>query len=291
MHTTFSCSPAFAWRRGVRTCGLASDRCTPPVADADKSLIGRLVCGEGQFDITEKGARCRACPGFTSGAGSDEGLEIGRMLRGRFTAAAAEGEWILDTDGCEAHFTGFGGAMLLSSALRKPVAATPEAALGYRLIARPSPGSLTLAWYRPGFRLNDCLLFDGEKRRAQLVCNEVGMAQGEAVGHISAMEISRRGINRWRLLRWYDNSGTSQEQVVSVVPTPMRRVEMKDGLAGLQIQVNVLETTRELYEAEPETAGNPVTLEFKRKGQRFFATKQTQEQVERIGRLTRKKLE
>ncbi len=263
----------------------------PPIPEADRSLVGRVVCGEGQFDTTEAGVSCRTCPKFTSGAGFDEGLDIGHMLRGQFTAAGAEGEWILDTDGCEAHFRSFGGAILLSPAARRPVAATPETALGYRLIAKPGRGRLAMVWYKPGFRVNDCLVFGGEKTRTQLVCSEVDMAQGEVVGHISAMEISRRDIRRWRLLRWYDNRGTSMTEVVSVVPTRMRRVEMDDGQAGLQVQMNVLQTTRESYEEDGQPSGTPVTLEFKRKGQRFFATEQTQERLDRIGRLTRRMLE
>ncbi len=263
----------------------------PPVPDADKSRVGRAVCGDGRFDTTEAGVRCRVCPDFTSNAGSSEGLYIGHMLRGRFTTAKAEGEWLLDTEGCEGHFRSFGGAILLAPKIPKPVPATPATALGHRLVAKPAGGPLKVVFYKPGFRLNDCLVFGGEKTRSQLVCNEADSVHGEVVGHVSALEISRRGVMRWRLLRWYDNSWTDMPEMVSVVPTEMRRVELSDGQWELQVKIRIVETIRESYENGSDPAGKTIDLEFSRKGQRFFATERTQEHLRKISRLTRQMLE
>lgn len=80
----------------------------PAMSETEKGLIGLTVCSEGKFKTTGNGVRCRTCPSFTCDAGSDEGLDIEHMIHGRFTAAGAEGEWLLDTDGCEAHYESFG---------------------------------------------------------------------------------------------------------------------------------------------------------------------------------------
>ena len=264
----------------------------PPISQADRSLIGRTVCGAGQFEMTEAGVRCKVCPKFTGNAGSDEGLEIGLMSRGRFTAAGAEGEWLLDTDGCEAHYTSFGGAILLSPAAPKTLGlGMPALSLGSSLTSKAVEEPLTQVFYKPGFRLNDCLTWGGDDSRSLLVCNEADMAQGEVIGHISSMEISRRGITRWRLLRWYDNAGSDLPQIVSVVPSGMRRIELEDGQPGLQIKVKILETSREDFEKETAPAPESVSLIFQRKGQRFFATKKTQGHLQAISILTRKMLE
>ena len=264
---------------------------SPGIAQADKHPIGRTVCGEGQFETTAAGVRCRVCPGFTGNAGSDEGLEIVHANRGRFTSARAEGEWLLDTQGCEAHYASFGGAILLSHAAPKTVLGMPAVTLGSRLSSKPAGGPLTLAFYKPGFRVDDCLVWDDGETRTQLVCNEADMAQGEVIGHISAMEVSRRGITRWRLLRWYDNSGSDLPEILSLVPGGMRRMEFDDGQPGLQIKVKILEASREAFAKGHAPVAKSVSLLFRRKAQRFFATRKTQAHLQEIGALTRKMLE
>jgi hypothetical protein len=117
------------------------------------------------------------------------------------------------------------------------------------------------------------------------------MAQGEVIGHVSAMEISRRGITRWRLFRWYDNSSTELTEVLSVIPTGIRRMELDTGKPGLQIELKIVATGRDAYEKAPEAPGRTVNLLFRRQGQRFFATEKTQTRLNEIGDLTRKVLE
>ena len=264
---------------------------SPAMAQADRRLIGQAVCGEGQFATTDDGVRCRICPKFTGNAGSDEGMEIVHANRGRFTSAKAEGEWLLDTQGCEAHYASFGGAILLSHAAPKAVLGMPAVALGSRLSGKPAGGPLAMVFYKPGFRVDDCLVWEGGETRALLVCNEADMAQGEVIGHISAMEVSRRGITRWRMLRWYDNSGSDLPEILSVVPGGMRRMELDDGQPGLQIKVKILEASREAHDKGSAPVARSVSLLFRRKGQRFFATKKTQAHLQEIGALTRKMLE
>jgi hypothetical protein len=251
------------------------------IADNDKNQIGRVVCGQGGYETSGTGVRCKLCPDFTGNGGSDEGLEIEAMIRGRFTSAESPGEWMLDTQGCEAHFQGFGGALLLAPTEQEPAAANDK----------PTPGPLGMVFYKPGYRLNDCLPFGTDAARTLLVCNEYDMAQGEIIGHVSAMEISRRGITRWRLFRWYDNSGTDSAEVLAVIPTSMHRMELEDGEPGLQIKLEIVETGRKAYEKAPEAPGKSVNLLFRRQGQRFFATEKTQARLEEIGKLTRRVLE
>lgn len=127
-----------------------------------------------------------------------------------------------------------------------------------------------MVFYKPGFCLNDCVVFAGDNARSLLVCNEADVAQGEVIGHISVMEVSRRGISRWRLLCWYDNAGSDMSQIVSVVPTGMRRLELDDGLARLQVKLKIVEGNREAYEKGSVTPERAINLVFQRKGQRYL---------------------
>ena len=264
-----------------------------PMSEADQALIGRTVCGKDGYEVEEGVLRCDTCPEFTGSPGSREGLEIGSLIQGRFSSSVAGIEWLLDTDGCEAHFESFGGAILLGPIPPKPVGKTPKtsAAAGTEDQAADSDRSTKLIFYKPGFRVNDCLVFDGEKSRSLLVCNEADMAQGEVIGHISVMEITRRGINRWRLLRWYDNSGSDMQEVLSVVPVEMKAMKSASGTSLLQIRMSILETNRTRYDQTPEPQGKVLTLEFSRMGQRFFPTRQTLGHLTEIGSLTRKMLD
>ena len=265
----------------------------PALSEANQDLIGRTVCGEDGFELDEGVLRCNLCPDFTGNPGSREGLEIGSVIQGRFSGRGPEvgTEWLLDTDGCESHNESFGGVILLGPI---PTESSDRAGTGIPSVAttdRLSDKPIRLIFYKAGFRVNDCLVFVGEKGRNLLVCNEADMAQGEVIGHISLMEISRRGINRWRLLRWYDNSGSDMQEVVSVVPTEMRAQTAKSGATLLQIRMSILEVTRERYDQAPEPQGKIITLEFQRTGQRFYPTRQTQASLGEIGVLTRKMLD
>jgi hypothetical protein len=256
----------------------------------EKNLVGRTVCGEGKFETTKFGLRCRTCPDFTGDSGSDEGLQLGSMLRGRFTSSGVDGEWLLDTDGCEAHYDSFGGALLLGWAGPEGLG-LHALAQGFSLATKSTGGQLTVIYYKPGFRLNDCLAFVDEDSRTLLVCNEADMAQGEVIGHISVMDVLRRGINRWRLLRWYDNTGSDMPHIVSVVPTGMRRLDLDDGQSGLQIKLEVQEAIRQGHDKVINTSRETISLIYRRKGRRFFATEKTQGHLERIGALVKKMLD
>ncbi len=279
-------SPAFADSDAARVTAPP-----PPVPESERALIGRAVCGEGGFETTAEGVRCKVCPEFTGSADSEEGLQIGRVFRGRFSGTSTEQEWLLDTDGCEAHYENFGGAILLGATAPASPAQMPASGQGVGVTAKPGGGPPAVIFYEPGFRLGDCVAFGVRNAPTQLVCNEADMAQGEVVGHISVMEISQRGITRWRLLRWYDNSGTDIEEVVSIIPTGMHRVELAGGQLALEIALRVLETSREAYEKQAEPLGKSVNLVFLRKGQRFFAEPETQRRLEEISVLTRKMLQ
>ena len=271
------CADQFDWRLTPATYSLS---------DIDKAMIGQVVCGESGYEMTDTGLRCHLCPDFTGNLDSLEGLDIGSVIRGRFTRPNAGMEWLLDTDGCEAHFDSFGGAILLGPI---PAKRSPEVEAVTASAAKAADKLPKLIFYKPGFRVNDCLVFDGDRGRNLLVCNEADMAQGEVIGHISMMEISRRGINRWRLLRWYDNSGSDMPEVVSATPVTMRAVA--GAKAELLIQVKILETTRKLFDKDPEPSGKIVNLYFQRKGPRFFPTQKTEGYLMKIGTMTRKMLE
>ena len=263
----------------------------PTMSATDKHRIGRIVCGEGRFELTTDGLRCSSCPDFTGNAGSDEGMKIAHILHGRFTGARAEGEWILDTEGCEAHLTSFGGSILLGPASARSIPGSPALALGSSLASKPVDRPLSFIFYRPGFRLNDCLIFGKKKTRALLVCNEADMAQGEVFGHISAMEISKRGITRWRLLRWYDNSTGNMADIVSVVPTRMKAVQLDSGPQQLRITVKITGAVQKNPENSPVPPEKSINLKFQRKGQRLFATPDTQRLLGETNLLTGKMLD
>ncbi|MCP5445686.1 MAG: hypothetical protein H6964_01660 [Chromatiaceae bacterium] len=252
----------------------------------EMQAIGNAVCGDGGFEETENGLSCTICPEFTGNAGSNSGLEIGHPFRGRFSGAKAGQEWIVDTEGCEAHFAGFGGALLLEQTISRPLPGSPAAVLSSKPATAPTNSPLSLIYYKPGFRLNDCLIFGGKDERSLLVCNEADMAQGEVIGHISAMEISRRDITRWRLLRWYDNSASDMARMISVVPTDMRQVQLKDGEQSLQITLAIAENSADSKVKSPKTTEKNVTLVYLRKSQRLFATPETQQLLGEINLLT-----
>jgi hypothetical protein len=235
-----------------------------PVDAADRALIGRAVCGAG--GLAGGGLRCRRCPGFTGDAGSAEGLNIGNALHGRFLAGPGE-QWLLDTDGCEPHFEAFGGVVLLG-----PVA--------------PGRPGLKLIYYKPGFRLNDCVTDPGPDGRLLPVCSEVEMGQGVINGHVSAMDVGPRDITRWRLLRWYDNTGSDMSKLVAVTPVGVRRTTPDNGQSGLRIDMKVLQTTRRRYEDNDRPQARIVTLQFLRRGRRYYADRRTQGVLEWLGRLT-----
>ena len=99
------------------------------------------------------------------------------------------------------------------------------------------------------------------------------------------------GINRWRLLRWYDNTGSDVSQIVSVVPTGMHRLDLDDGQPGLQIKLKVLEANRQGLDKMLNSSSETFNLIYRRKGRRFFATAKTQGHLERIGALVKKMLD
>lgn len=250
-------------------------------------LIGNAVCGEGGYSYTDEGLECDKCPEFTGSAGADSGLILAYPLRGHFSGAEKSEEWIIDTDGCEAHFAGFGGAMLLARPADEQATASP-ASIGSE---ETSSAALSLIYYKPGFRLDDCLVMETEENHSLLICNEADMAQGEVIGHISVMEITRRDITRWRLLRWYDNSTAYMKSIVAVVPVAMRQLPSEEG-QKLEITMTIMETTREakeIHEAAPSV--KTVRLEFQRKGHRLFATPESQQIIGEINQLTGKMLD
>jgi hypothetical protein len=264
-----------------------------PVANPgfDRQLLGQSICGEGNFEAGDTTLRCKICPEFTGRSGSSEGLEIRYIHRGRFSSRDVPDQLLIDTDGCEAHFESLGGALFLGTSNPKPEADTGVPGPGRDQQDQPIAGPITMYFYRPGFRLDDCLLIPGKNVITQLVCNEADMAQGEVIGHISVMKISRRQITRWRLVRWYDNSGTESEQVMSVIPTAMRLLELDSGQPGLQISLKIVTATREAYEKQTQPSGTTINLLFERKGLRYFATDETKRQLSEISTLTRKMME
>ncbi|MCB1750166.1 MAG: hypothetical protein KDI74_00495 [Gammaproteobacteria bacterium] len=263
----------------------------PAMSAADMQAIGSAVCGDGGFEKRAGGLICSTCPAFTGNAGADSGFEVGPPIRGRFTGAGSGEEWIVDTAGCEAHFAGFGGAILLAKAQPAPLPGSAAAVPGSKPIAKHPDQPLSLIYYKPGFRLNDCLVFNGRGPRSLLVCSEADMAQGEVIGHISAMEISKREITRWRLLRWYDNSAAHTNEIISVIPTEMRQGRLADGRQGLYITMTVLETTRSSMEKASAPPEKAVTLKYQLKNRRLFATPETQQLLGEINLLTGKMLD
>ena len=254
------------------------ERLTGPAAvisAADRADIGRSICGKPGFEITDEGVRCRACPDYTGGPSDPDGMDIDYLIRGRFSGEASH-EILLDTSGCEAHFSNFGGMILL----RETAGADTQAGPGRK--------TLDFVYYRPGYRLNDCMVFDGAGARALLACNEFWMGQGEVTGHVSIMEVTGRNIARWRLFHWYDNTATDDEEIVSVVPKWMRKRQAHDGEPeALLVELDLLRTSRGEFERRSVPEPERMSLVFLRKGQRFFADEVTRTRLGELSEFTR----
>lgn len=259
--------------------GEADDRrLTAPIismSEAEKSLVGAAVCGEGQYEISGAGVRCPVCPFFTSRAGANEVLEIGAMMRVRFPGREAD-DLLLDAEGCEAHSARNGAALLLGP---KPTGDGLPQVAGYWEGVTPQT-RYQMLYYKPGFRLYDCLRFDVEAGSMPLACNESDMAQGEVLGHLSVMEISREGVRRQPLFRWYDNRGTGAVKPTYVIPEQMERV-LARGKRPETLKIGL----RIKGPAFPQEITE--SLAFERKGLRFVADQKTQGALNRMAPLTR----
>ena len=110
------------------------------------------------------------------------------------------------------------------------------------------------------------------------------------------MEVSRRGITRWRLARWCTGALVQQFGHRYAAcglrhPSGMRRMELEPGQAALQIKFEIVATERETYDKTPEAPGRVVNRLFRRQGQRLFATEKTRAQLQEIGDIKGKMLE
>ncbi len=71
----------------------------------------------------------------------------------------------------------------------------------------------------------------------------------------------------------------------------MRRVELHDRQPGLRIKLKIHEMTRESFDKGQLPKTKSVNLVFMNKGQRFFAVKKTQGQLNEISAMIRKMLQ
>jgi len=237
----------------------------PALTEEERELIGKAVCGEGDYENKDSGVRCFDCPKFTGRAGSNEGLEISHLIRGRFTGKQTE-ELLLDLDGCEAHSSSYGGALLLVSATDTP--------------------SYKQVYYKPGFRLNDRLKLDAGKEGNVLVCNESDIAQGEVFGQVSLVEVSDKEISRKRLFRWYDNRAAGGPRVVHAVPEKIEVISPpKKEPARVQVTLRTREISRAALDKGEPGAEKVESLLFEQKGKQLAADKKTQQILARIDAL------
>lgn len=221
------------------------------LTQAESQSIGRLLCGTGHYRTDKRGINCSLCPEFTSNAGESEELTLNEAMRSRPDDDGVE-LVLFDTDGCEPHFQEFGGALLLQ---RNAV---------------PAGQPWVMQLYSPGFRLNDCIILPRRGKSELLVCNEESLAQGEIVGGISLIQVSSDDITRWRLLRWYDNSGAESQEIMRIVPVAAKVIEDRKAGTILQLDMELTETTRAHYETSPDKVDERVTLRFERAGNRLF---------------------
>ncbi len=245
----------------------------------ERTKIGHAICEDSKFTLTENSLNCLTCPSYTGQPGDNGGLLVENIIRSNFTSTDSD-ELLLDTRGCEAHYTNFGGAILLRN-IRAGLSTTSPS-------KKANDKVLEFQFYRPGFRLNDCLSLEQPGKRTQLVCNEHWMGQGEVIGHISAIEILNQAITRWRLFRWYDNSSTESSRVISVLPEEMN----KSGIPGkkqqtIDITVSIVDTPRPLYETSPGASRTKEKLRFIQEGERFIADEATRTLLGKISSLTR----
>jgi hypothetical protein len=218
---------------------------------AESQLIGEQLCGPGHFHADRHSIQCPTCPPFTGDAGDAEEWTLSSPLRIRLSADDRE-LLLFDTDGCEPHFQELGGALLL------------------RISTKRAGSRLERLFYRPGFRLDDCLRAPQAHQPTLLVCNEEFLAQGEITGHLSVMHVARSGITRWRLLRWYDNSGVDSQEVLRIVPTAATVIEDKDAGTLLQVDMDVTDIPRTRFESDPKVVTEHLIVRFERAGDRLI---------------------
>ena len=249
----------------------------------DRLKAGQFVCGKSGFDITDKGVHCHVCPEFSGQSGGSEGMDIDFLIRGNFTGAESK-DVLLNTLGCEAHYDNFGGMILLSeiSSDKKStlVVASPD--------NKKDDGNLKFQYYAPGYRLDDCLVFDEKYSRSLLVCNEYWLGQGNVIGHVSAIEVTSRAVTRWRLFRWYDNTASDYNQPISFVPEKMYKTFSEDGEDELLVvELSDVEVPKEYINIRKKYKSNKIKLNFIRDGQRFFSDDETQDALGNFNYLTR----
>ena len=222
-----------------------------PLSAAESRDVGERVCGPGNHRADADRIYCLTCPPFTGDAGDASGMVLSSPIRGRLLDGDSE-QLLFDTSGCEPHFEEFGGALLVQKD------------------ATAAGSGVEMLLYRPGFRLDDCLRLRLSNRPTLLVCNEEFMAQGEIVGHLSEMQVSRKDITRWRLVRWYDNSGGESDRVLRIVPTRARAVDLGGGRQELRLELSFSDLPRRAFEGAAAPPAQTIGLRFERAGDRLF---------------------
>ena len=253
----------------------------------DRLKAGQFVCGKSGFDITDKGVHCHVCPEFSGQSGGSEGMDIDFLIRGNFTGVESK-DVLLNTLGCEAHYDNFGGMILLSE-----ISNDKKSTL---LVVSPDnkkdDGNLKFQYYFPGYRLDDCLVFDEKHSRSLLVCNEYWSGQGDVIGHVSAIEVSSRAVTRWRLFRWYDNTASDAKQPISFAPEKMyKSFSPESDNETLVVELNKIKAPEEYINLRKKYKSNKIKLNFIRDGQRFFSDEETQDVLGSFNYLTREILD
>lgn len=239
----------------------------PALLPVEAQEIGALVCGNRHRQPDPASIQCAKCPLFTSDVGFAEIWTLRAAMRIHDAEEGIE-QLLFDTDGCEPHFLEFGGALLMQKSVR----------------AEDQPWTVQI--YQPGYRLDDCLRLPGAT--TLLVCNEEFLAQGENFGDISAIRIGADRIDRWRLLHWYDNSGSDSRSVLRLVPTGARVIQDEGRPESLQVDLELLEDSRKRFDAEPDRAGEQLTVRFERAGDRLFPDTASSKVLIRLEKLMAK---
>ncbi|WP_460049302.1 hypothetical protein [Sessilibacter sp. MAH2] len=169
------------------------------------------ICGE-QPVIRVRGAyACAICPTFAD-ADIPEPMLLQKMVLGKFSNSEAN-EIVVDTEGCEPHSNNFGGMILLEQLDEK----------------------LSIRYYEPGYRLNECLKFESSKGRDVLVCNEIYQSQGNVFGQYAAFRFGLEEAS-WRDLQ---NWIYTQDGEFIIEPTKAQQADLNDdGILDLVLNFN-----------------------------------------------------
>lgn len=127
---------------------------------------GEVITGKENGETTQSCKSVMNYPKGSCSASIGQGLQIGHVIYGSFSAASAK-EAVVDYDGCEAHGDMYGGSIILR-----------QAGIGWKVLG-----------FLPGFRSKTCLKFSQPNAKDTLICLSSTFLTGTEIATINALSI------------------------------------------------------------------------------------------------------